>query len=615
MSLICKTSDFLVFGLLAAMSLQALASEEPLFAVDLYKSISTKDNLVFSPYSIQSCLGLAYMGAGGETASELAKGLRFGSVTKDEVANSFAGNNIGDLMKIANKIFLNKNYVVGESFAQLSKKSFNSGAENLNFADSIKSEKHINDWVENETNGKIKELLSPGTGEWESPFPNLNTRQMEFFSSPSVGKNVDFMYDDEYFYYGELDDLQATAVEMKYKNGDFSMVIVLPNDKDGLEKLAEKVQNNYNLMSVSERLTSKKIDIYIPKFEMEHELDLVGPLQKLGIKSMFEDSADFSNLFDGNAPAVKISKAVHKAVIKVDEAGSEASAATYLKAYPMSLSLDQKKFVADHPFLWYIKDKSNIYFMGQVTKFLVQNMTNGEIDSVFAPGTIDRDTSVMLINAISFKGKWASPFPAINTLTMDFYPNSNKAQKVEFMFDEDYFNFGIIEKLDAKVLELSYKNCNLSMIILLPNQMDGLENLIEEFHKEYYFDQISKSLSFENKVDVYIPKFKMDFEIDLKSALLKMGVKTMFTSEADFRDFFEGIAPKLTVSKVSHKAEIKVDEEGAEASASTYIKAYPMSLDLGKKTFKADHPFIWYIKDKKDNIYFMGQVVDPTVNL
>ncbi|KAL5287309.1 SERPINI1.2 family protein [Megaselia abdita] len=371
------------------MSLSVTCSEEPLFAADLYKAIGVNDNLVFSPYSIQSCLALAYMGAGGETASELSKSLRFGSMTKDEVANSFRkvleGNGIGNLMKIANKIFLNKGYEVSDNFAKLSRKSFDSGAENMDFAKSTESEKKINDWVEKETNGKIKNLLSPGTidgdtsallvnaiyfkGEWESPFPHMNTRKMEFYSTPGKPAQADFMYDEDYFTYGAVEDLDATAVEMKYKNGDFSMVIVLPNDKDGLSRLASKVQNNYNLMKVSEKLSSNKIDIYIPKFEMEYELDLNQPLSKMGIKTMFTNQADFHELFKGSAPPVKISKAFHKAVIKVDEAGSEAAAATYLKAYPMSLSLDQKQFKADHPFLWYIKDKNNIYFMGQFTKF------------------------------------------------------------------------------------------------------------------------------------------------------------------------------------------------------------------------------------------------------
>lgn len=344
----------MVLGLLAAMSLQAQSSEEPLFAVDLFKAIGKSDNLVFSPYSIRSCLGLAFMGAGGETEAELAKALRLGTTNKDEVADSFAKEleklKKDDLMKTANTIYYNTNYGVSGDFSRWTMKSFDSKLMRLDDPKKSTSdvEGEINRWVSEKTNGKIQNLLSPGTidestaallinaiyfkGEWESPFPNSNTRKMNFYSPSKDPKEVEFMYDDEYFNFGVLDDLDSTAVEMKYKNSDYSMVIVLPNQQDGLAKLVEKVQNNYNLMSVSDRLSSRKIDIYIPKFEVETELDLGAPLSEMGLKAMFSDRADFHHAFaspvDGSAPPVKITKAVHKAVIKVDEAGSEAAAST-----------------------------------------------------------------------------------------------------------------------------------------------------------------------------------------------------------------------------------------------------------------------------------------------
>uniref|UniRef100_T1GIR9 Serpin domain-containing protein n=1 Tax=Megaselia scalaris TaxID=36166 RepID=T1GIR9_MEGSC len=364
---------FLKLGILVVMSLSAYSSEEPLFATDLYKAIGENGNMVFSPYSIQACLGLAYMGAGGQTASEMAKGLRFGSMTKDQVADSFSkvlkDSQSSNMLKIANKIYVNK-------------------GSQINFAKSIESEKVINDWVEKETNGKIKDLLSPGTidqqtkailvnaiyfkGHWESPFPPKSTRKLDFYSSSSKAVQADFMYDDDRFLYGSLDDLDATAVELKYKDSPYSMVFVLPNEKDGLPKLVKKIGNNYDLLSVSKKLSKQKIYIYLPKFEVEYDIELKPALSKLGMPSMFSRKADFNSMFK-DSESIYISKAFHKAMIRVDEDGTEAAAATCkgtnLKAYPMSMFLGQKTFKADHPFLWYIKDESNIYFMGQVTTF------------------------------------------------------------------------------------------------------------------------------------------------------------------------------------------------------------------------------------------------------
>lgn len=133
---------------------------------------------------------------------------------------------------------------------------------------------------------------------------------------------------NENFKFGYIKDLEATALEMNYKNGNLSMVIVLPKQQQGLAKMVEKVHSNYNLQSISENLYDGRVIIHIPKFEIEYEVDLNSPLQKMGIKAMFEDGADFHEMFIEGASSVKISKAIHKAVIKVDETGIEAVAAT-----------------------------------------------------------------------------------------------------------------------------------------------------------------------------------------------------------------------------------------------------------------------------------------------
>lgn len=284
------------------------------------------------------------MGAGGKTASEMAKGLHFGS--KVDVGRSFSNdlkaNEQVKSMKIANKVYLRKDKEISYSFKQLSE-SFDSKAENLNFEKASESEKTINDWVELKTDGKIKELLSPGTidgdtvailvnaiyfkGLWEVPFNPMLTRKSDFFVNPSKKVSVDFLIDDDRFLYGAVDDLDATAVELKYKDSPFSMVILLPNEQNGLSKMVDKIQNNYNLVDVSQKLRKERIFIYIPKFEVEYKIELKPVLSKMGMSTMFTDEADFSELLKKDEKLV-MSKVFHKAVIKMDEAGTEAAAAT-----------------------------------------------------------------------------------------------------------------------------------------------------------------------------------------------------------------------------------------------------------------------------------------------
>lgn len=342
----------LILTALVVISSQVESSDETLFATDLYKALGTDGNLVFSPYSIQTCLSLVYMGAGGKTASELATGLRFGSMSKEEVANWIAkvlvgnGTSTRSQLKITNKVFLNKDFEISESFAKLSKQSFGAGAENIDFSKSSESERIINDWVAKETNRRIKNLLPPGTigedtnallvntiyfrGEWEHHFPKMLTRKNKFYSSSSdEGVETDFLIDVGAIKYGDLSDLDATAIEKKYKDGNFSMVFVLPQQVDGLAGLSDKVQtNNYNLMTISDKLYLRQVQVLIPKFETEYEFDLKKPMSKLGMETMFTNQADFRDLCKGSFRPMKITKALHKAVIKVDEAGSEASAVT-----------------------------------------------------------------------------------------------------------------------------------------------------------------------------------------------------------------------------------------------------------------------------------------------
>lgn len=343
---------FVTWSLLVLMMTSVVnskSSAEPLFSTDVYKAIGSQQNLVFSPYSIRTCLGLVYMGAEGETASELSQFLHLGSLSKEEVAVSFAkdlsDNGKGKLLKTANKIFLNKKYEVSENFLKLARKAFDSSAETIDFARGTET---INDWIKNETNGKIDNLLAPGSidgdsvvlanaiyfkGEWVHHFGPMNMQK--FFSTPNESVLTDFMQNDALIKYGKIDDLDATAVELDYKDEGFSMVLVLPNQKDGFADLVSKIQDNYNLMTISDRLNVSRVDVYIPKFQTEYDLNLNQLLIKMGVETMFTDQANFNNMLKKSALPIQVSKVIHKAMIKVDEHGSEAAAATCKLTFPL----------------------------------------------------------------------------------------------------------------------------------------------------------------------------------------------------------------------------------------------------------------------------------------
>jgi len=364
----------------------AIAQSSSEFSRDLFGQIvKSTENIVFSPASVQTCVTLALFGAKGKTESEMISGLHLGTSDKDVISKRFTNlmksSNDNLSLNIANKIYVNDALHVKKEFNAIAKKAFNSEAEPINFKEGDKAVKTINSWIESKTNNNIKNLLSdvaPETSmilvnavhlkaKWVNEFDKLGTHKTDFWITKDSSVQVDTMMNSDDYYYAELPDLDAVAVGMPYKDSDLSMVIILPNKKDGLNNLEKKIAN-VNLLEIANKMTVKDVDIRLPKFTIESEFNLNDPLKKMGMSTMFSDAAEFGDLFEEEIP-VKVSDVVHKAFINVDEGGTEASAATVMKIVPMSLNFDQKRFVVDHPFLYFIKNQDFIYFMGHVTKF------------------------------------------------------------------------------------------------------------------------------------------------------------------------------------------------------------------------------------------------------
>jgi len=229
----------------------------------------------------------------------------------------------------------------------------------------------------------------------------------------------------------------------------------------------------------------------------------------------------------------------------------------------------------------------------------VYKKTEKKIKEVIPKRGINKLTRLVLVNAIYFKGKWLKKFNKKLTHEEPFYVSANKTIKVKMMQKKGIFNYAEDEKF--QVLELPYKGKEISMIIFLPKKVDSkLDLTLSEF-----YSLISKL----KKTDlmVFIPKFKLKEGYNLKPVLYEMGIKKAFTYEADFSRI-DG-KKDLLIQNVFHKAFVSVDEEGTEAAASTAVviglKAIPRF-----KVFKVNHPFLFFIVDKKADflILFLGKV-------
>ena len=236
----------------------------------------------------------------------------------------------------------------------------------------------INDWVEEQTEGKIEDLLQEGTidsltrlvltnaiyfnAAWEFPFDEQNTGDGTFYTLDGTEITVPMMNQTESFGYAAGDGY--VAVELPYDGNELSMVILLPDMDDftAFEDSLDADQLNSILDDVS---YYADVNLTMPKFEFESDFDLVEPLMEMGMPVAFTGSADFSGMTGNNE--LSIGDVVHKAFVSVDEAGTEAAAAT---AAEMALTAmpEIEEVTVDHPFIFLIRDieTETILFTGRV---------------------------------------------------------------------------------------------------------------------------------------------------------------------------------------------------------------------------------------------------------
>ena len=216
----------------------------------------------------------------------------------------------------------------------------------------------------------------------------------------------------------------------------------------------------------------------------------------------------------------------------------------------------------------------------------------------------------MLVNAIYFKGKWTHQFKENATREAPFFlAGVGNADTAKLMHQTANFNYAETDGL--QMLELSYAGNDVSMVVLLPRQMDGLKALEESLNEKQLNGWIAQLRS--REVNVFLPKFKLTQQFSLSHTLAGMGMTDAFSANANFSGM-DGMRD-LYISAVVHKAFVDVDEKGTEAAAATgvAISALAMRRPQPVPTFRADHPFLFLIRDTHSgSILFIGRVTNPT---
>ncbi|XP_016929828.3 serine protease inhibitor 42Dd [Drosophila suzukii] len=358
-----------------------------LFSDDFYRILAkenAKVNLITSPLSVEIVMSMMYMAARGETAEELRNTLNLPEDKRVLAHNywkcfsNFKAREKSIILRLGNRIYINKNYSLIPEFNQLVKNSFKAFAQKISLDDPNKAASIINSWVNIATRGKLRDIVSPSDmssdlsaivvnviyfrGQWKYQFRADQTHEADFYISSEKNITVEMMTMSQSLFSAYLNDLDAKVIELPYRNSNLSMRIFLPNTIDGLSAMEEKI------IGFSRDLQKKDVNVKLPKFKIEFSAKLKAVLQQLGIREAFESSADFSGLVLDSS--VEIDNVVQKAFLKVDENGTEASAATnVLVRIKKSVEFrNSMEFVADHPFAYTIHDQDKIYFQGHIVK-------------------------------------------------------------------------------------------------------------------------------------------------------------------------------------------------------------------------------------------------------
>jgi serine protease inhibitor len=245
----------------------------------------------------------------------------------------------------------------------------------------------------------------------------------------------------------------------------------------------------------------------------------------------------------------------------------------------------------------------------------ISEQTNNRIKDIIPLGGVNSATRLVISNAIYFKGKWDIDFDKEKTQDRDFKTPTGLTQvSTMAMYPKSEEQFNYYENENLQALELPYKDKELSMIVLLPKSEDGLSSLENEMDFEKLNEWTSNLKSTEVD-EIYLPKFEFDYGKELSEDFKELGMVSAFSAEG--ADFSKMTGDRdLYISKVIHKAFVKVDEEGTEAAAATVVTmnvASALENPTPRIIFRADHPFIFMIRENSTGaILFMGRITNPS---
>ena len=371
------------------------------FGFDLYAELrDAGGDLAISPASLSTAFGLAYAGARGSTAEELARVLHYPPA--GDVHAAFGGllktmdvRRNGRTLSVNNALWLQQGLKLKPDYRSLVERHYGAGLQWVDYRGNREAARQrINRWVEGKTNNRIRGLLQPSNlnrdtrsilvntvyfkADWAVPFDPRATVASDFTLASGGKAKRPLMHRQLDIAYAEGGGVKA--VSLPYRGGETEMVLLLPDRADGLAALERGLTAEAMdgwLAKLGEG--REPVSVTLPRFKIEQRFELAKPLVRLGMRTAFSDSSDFSGMKivdpasrDREDWNFKIGDVVHQVFVEVEEKGTEAAAATAITQVIITgarTPRPPKVFRADHPFLFLIRDRRTgaILFFGRYT--------------------------------------------------------------------------------------------------------------------------------------------------------------------------------------------------------------------------------------------------------
>lgn len=357
-----------------------------------FPNVVGRRDIVWSPLSLYEALLMVHEGADGQTATELQRlthlktkeeHQQWSQVYLTDLESSKENRQWNISVNIANRLFADDAFDVDQNFKNNLKKFYRSDLELLDFSKPAESADYVNNWISNQTNKMIKNVLKPSDinprlrlmlvnalhfkGSWVRSFDADLTTKENFTLSNGKLIEVSMMHQTAHFSYFHDKTRQSQWINLPYKgNNRYVLTLALPDPSIELRELEKKISTARVLENIFERLDNRslvqtRVQLSLPKFRIESSLDMIQHFQNFyKVKTPFDaERADFSLISQSRNRDLFISKILHKAVIDVDEAGTEAAAVTVIQMLSRSgmfLHEDPVRLFFTRPFLFYLRD-------------------------------------------------------------------------------------------------------------------------------------------------------------------------------------------------------------------------------------------------------------------